>query len=926
MSINRLPSLPPRSPLAAPDADGPSTRQGAPSAAPHRDALSGLSALRRGMLGTSASKEARAAARTGDTTKLVTLLQARPDLITRLDSHGDNLLGIAARAGNTESVRAVLHHAAFHPGGAVALLNHQTPKGETPLAIAVAASHATAVEALLREPHVDVNLANAKGETPLHLAVVQGNATVAGRLLAHTQIDPGRTDANGDTALHTAVNQKNPELVELLTRCPANVVNKTDAKGRTALELALQGGDIHVASKLLKHPDIDVNARNARAESVLFQAAVTGNAPFVELLLNDPRVHPGLADANGHTPLHLLARYGFAADKLAIIRMLASHPRAANEVNRQGFTPLEVAIEHHRHAALQALIAGDAIDLVRPSTRNQRSPVQQVLHRLGQTAYADQQHNLKEFDRDRLIDTLQLLARSDKLDLNAPLPNGHTLLTGLCSIHPRATDIPLHRQFVQETVRKTLAGIVAAAGDRVDLNQVNRGNRTPLQQAARGSDPLLVQQLLDDKRTDPNVMANWLVQDPYQAYRMLTSSSAVPTQTHLEFFVAHTLASWADRRTPEGRHHPGAALSNAALGQWLAEHGRAAGSMPPADACSKGEMFHLALALEQSLNAKEFGDLPQQAKLLLQHAPGVSHFNLQGVDVSRNEVENWSAGVLPDAFINRRIDEVVGRFGVQTLLHPEQVNLNNVTENGMIMRGRQILANIHAQLNAGQLMSLPQCVDEVKVAMDAVVPPAEGPKSLAEAGLDYALSLRDQYARTELGTDSRQALVAMWSYIQTRESPLREDLTNALLRSLKDIGEERPCDSGCVERILFAADGVDVSLTGTEPGPESIRSEINALAGMVNNRFEELYGHGTAAPDAGTDGPSSTSATPLTPQERELVARYRGAGAIDERILLEIKQDMLEATAMTDLVGRRGWRTSAVKPELEAVKESMQYL
>jgi len=190
----------------------------------------------------------------------------------------------------------------------------------------------------------------------------------------------------------------------------------------------------------------------------------------------------------------------------------------------------------------------------------------------------------------------------------------------------------------------------------------------------------------------------------------------------------------------------------------------------------------------------------------------------------------------------------------------------------------------------------------------------------AALGLDMALAHTTRVGEG-LDTTVGEALTTMWNHIASQAAPASPDeseadaarrqalhgaLTRSLLDSMVDMSAGY-CDTGCVQRILYCVDGIDLSLLPAEPTAEFIRDEIGTLAGRVNNRFEALYGDSEADLKAKGEGVAKACAdgTPLSAKERKLIARYQRQRPIDEQLVIQLKQDLLEAAVVGELVERR---------------------
>lgn len=866
----------------------------------------------------SAEISARAAICNRDIDTLCNLLKEHPKLTRATNARGDNLLSEAARAGDKDVVLALLRHALSRPGTMATMLNHCNAKGETPLVLAIAAGHIEAASSLLEQAEINLALANRKQETPLYLASSQGNVELVKLLMRHPGNAPRSRYKKGETAL----------------------VNLANANGQSPLAIAIHGRSHQVASELLKHPDIDVNAPNRKGESLLYQAVDRDDAESVRLLINDHRTRPDQRANNGQNPMER----AMARGHVELVRLLATVPALANDLNKDDLRPLDLAVKTNNHAMIEALLESDAVgaDLW---DHEGLTPLERALN-----ASTERPGDMRKYLR-----TLALLVGSNKVDSNADLSGGLTLLTVLCTVasHPQKFRL----------CRDALVGVLAVRGGQLDVNQPERGSgRTALEIAAIEGHHELAKLLLADPRTDANVLAPSLIYEPARMYAVLNGLSAydpLPSMDEIDGFVQRTLLQFAAKRMHDGTLYLNTFLSSWSMGQWLVKQGQAGAEQSKAPmGCSKHAAYHFALALERYMDkALKFivdtGDSWPMAlsKDLLANAPAnVPYFNLGGVDVSRTEVELWAAGRLPDALINGQIEQDMNEQGQANVHIP-----------GLTSRGSRILTELRNRVPAKDRLSIEQSIEGITAAMETLNLTLQEKLTKVE-GLMHALEPEQAEDVEEgLGTNVSEVLSAMWSYIQTFALPpaaaahgpadshkasssnatpavgetamekakreqMHGNLLDAFLVRLGDIADDLPCNTGCVQRILYAVDGVDFSLTGVEPDQQAIGEEIKSLAAQVNERFETLYGASAEDPGDSSEAASTSAGSSLSAAERQVVARYQGGRPVDDDLLIEIKQDMLEARVMAELVGRRGWGEQSVKPELAKFKEWMAYV
>ena len=175
-------------------------------------------------------------------------------------------------------------------------------------------------------------------------------------------------------------------------------------------------------------------------------------------------------------------------------------------------------------------------------------------------------------------------------------------------------------------------------------------------------------------------------------------------------------------------------------------------------------------------------------------------------------------------------------------------------------------------------------------------------------GMKFALRQTERVNEGGLDTDVDTVMREMWSYIRHQPEELKNQLTEAFLSRLLDIGVEKPCNTGCVQRMLDAPAGIDPSLTHNQPDPKMIRDEIQTMAGQMNNDFEE---------DLRESYPSSPSQASSSQDDGE---------PNDDDIVAEVKKDLLSAAVMERLVRQRGWDRKTVDEQLQPVLDSIKYL
>ena len=651
----------------------------------------GLAASLKGLLIKQQTPEQRAevrawsAARSGNHEKLQGLLAEHPDLVFRTDRHGQNLLSVAARAGQRSTAITVLSYAATQAGGMARIVNQRNAKGETPLFLASSRGHADVVSALLGAPECDVNAEDKHFRTPLHKAVKEGHAEVVELLLADSRIASGLPDVDDNTPLHLAVSSR-PELVKTLAAHPSAVPNAVDKKGMTALERAIDSGRQSVVADLLSVERVDASSPGKDGLTPFWRAlrqfkhdiegslgSTRSSRQMLQTLANSPRVDmsgraPGAMEGiGGHTPLTLLCSLAYYNPLVqeqneryqrqiaeVMTTMLSGSLRAGNGSNLdpnakdlRGRTPLQLALTQGKETETTLLLNDPRTD---PNVHN---GVGQSLLEIAAT------HGRPDWAQRLLSNprTNPNLPMSEGAPLLARAMNNDALDWGRMLLRDRRTD---------PNVDDVLPG------------------RTLLLAAAELGKLDWAQMLYQDKRTDHNALATLLTLDPRTVHTIVGSDRPIPHgpagEHALRAFKEDMLARWADTRRADGKRWPKSTITNMRLGEVLAERERQ-GASSSSD-CRPGAVFRFGLALELALEHAELIHAKEAAGLLLRHAPrDQQYFNLRGVDVSRTEIESWAAGKFSEGIINRTIEGQIHA--------PQQQNVHLA---GLNARGAYILS------------------------------------------------------------------------------------------------------------------------------------------------------------------------------------------------------------------------------------------
>jgi ankyrin repeat protein len=152
--------------------------------------------------------ELSGAAQSGNLSRVLALLDARPDLLNMPDEEGWTALHLASYFGHEEVVRALLAR-----GAEVHFSSLNTMRNQ-PLHAAVAGRHAGIARQLL-DAGADPNVTQVGGWTPLHAAAQNGQRELVELLLARGAAQDVRSEGEM-TPLALALEKNHQEVADLL--------------------------------------------------------------------------------------------------------------------------------------------------------------------------------------------------------------------------------------------------------------------------------------------------------------------------------------------------------------------------------------------------------------------------------------------------------------------------------------------------------------------------------------------------------------------------------------------------------------------------------------------------------------------------------------------------------------------------------------
>lgn len=840
------------------------------------------------------------AAEKGDLAAIKHLLKNKHVDVNAQDRHGETALHRAAKNGRLDVVLALLANEKADPG-------LKNLKGETALHLAVKKKHPEIARKLLEDNRIDPNQKNDYGETPLHLAVsksrISGNLELlfkdddaVSALLANEKVDTEIKNNDGETALHLAVKEKHPELVQKLLEDKRVDPNQKNNSGQTPLHLTLEtGGNSEIVQLLLKDHRSDPGQMIDDSGRTLLHHAIScggTNPQVVKLLLEDGRIDPNLADKEGNPAI--LSGMSAAPYRRESIKMMLEDDRVNPGVaNKKGETLLLRMARCKDMGIVKKLLADNRVDPNGMLPLLQESPDDAVdMFKSAIPDLASQPTGV-----DSLIKVLEYMA-----DFKPANGAPNRILTARTNFHlgqvlveadnpERKGECPKDAVFrftlALEQLRnhveegtidiKEYAGYAKALLDAApDAKQFNLGGlpvlRSDIEDVAleHGTEitNLKIKQNINGPTGQIVHQDGFLlrgqallkaIQDRNANYET-KSIDQVKTEIH------EAISGWGDK-------------------DLLTKEGRSA---------KEG----LKLAMEKNVSL-QFGSLNADTEAVIREM----------WTYIQNESEERKQGSI-HSFLNRLITvdekklsaEQAAEELLKTSIEIEGLDSSEAQDLGQA----QLLYKIQTANQSRPNKSIQQIAAEITKTIEERLARGE----VAQKGLEHALHPERIGAVNEggLDTDVKTVMREMWNYIHHQPEELKNQLTEAFLSRLVDIGGEQPCNTGCVQRILDAPAGIDPSLTHNQPDSQMIKEEIMTMAREMKNDFEE----GLQEDYPSSPGHASSSQADGQPN--------------DDEIVTEVKKDLLSAVVMERLIRQRGWDRKIVDEHLKPVLDNIEYL
>lgn len=341
------------------------------------------------------------------------------------DEHGNTALHIAVIERSFASIIFLMRNYALN-------INALNGDGLTPLNLAIQNGHEGSVVHLIKFG-ASLSITSAQGNSPLHLAFIYGNVHLIGILCKQPGLNLFQLSHEGLTAFHYALKLKNKDIYESLVHaagsnipialiselltianensdetfapiiCNQENINRQDEIGRTILHHIAETNRYGHITQTLINLGANPNIPDDMGDTPLCYAIRSENIKAVKILLEVSTIEDinrplNIAITTGNIEImNLFLEHQASNGNLESVILLIQNNANINYTNRDGYSPLHLAIRNGHNGVVNFLINSGA-DLSNFSTHKftalhiaaiyrNHDAIYMLLERLGDDVY-----------------------------------------------------------------------------------------------------------------------------------------------------------------------------------------------------------------------------------------------------------------------------------------------------------------------------------------------------------------------------------------------------------------------------------------------------------------------------------------------------------------------------------------------------------